>query len=149
MPASKRNNNITIKLTGAEGLSRAVKRNPRKTIEALKIFFVRAKAKYTSTIINNPWSVGGSGGGAPVDTRALRDSHQSGSKIEKFSLVIGSDERVAPYAKYVHGRRPGEVNKRTGVKSRPWLNYAFDKNELAVKKLGNDMLKNIVKDLSK
>ena len=147
MPASK--NNITITLEGAEAFSRAIKRNKQETLQQLAIFFTRAKAKYTSTIINNPWSVGGSGGGAPVDTGALRDSHQSGSKIEEFSLIVGPDEGVAPYAKYVHGRRPGEVNKRTGVKSRPWLNYAFDKNEKEVRSLGNDMLKNIVKDLSK
>ena len=133
-----------------DGLTRQEKYDLAKEQEnELAKFFIRAKAKYISTIISNPWRVGGSGGGAPVDTGALRDSHQSGSKIEKFSLVIGPDERVAPYAKYVHGRRPGEVNKRTGVKSRPWLNYAFDKNEEAVRQLGDDMLKNLVRDLAR
>jgi len=142
-------NQFNIKIKGAESFKRAIDRNPRNTINQLKIFFVRAKAEYTRTIVRNPWNVGGSGGGAPVDTGALRDSHQAGTKIKKFSLVIGPDERIAPYAKYVHGRREGEINSRTGVKSRPWLNYAFDKNEKAVRKLADKMLLNIVKDLAK
>src|SRR6056297_1676493 len=113
------NNKMTIKVVGIESFKRAINRNPRTTVNELRKFFIRAKAKYTKTIIRNPWQVGGSGGGTPVDTGALRDSHQSGTKLKKFSLEIGPDERVAPYAKYVHGRKEGEINSRTGVKSRP------------------------------
>jgi hypothetical protein len=146
MPAS---NNLTIKIKGLEAFRAAIKRNPKMVLDELKKFFIRAKARYTATIIRNPWSVGGSGGGAPVDTGALRDSHQAGTKIDKFRLVIGPDEKVAPYAKYVHGRGYGEVNSRTGVKSRPWLNYAFDKEEKEIRRLGDEMLLNLVKDLAK
>lgn len=142
-------NNLTIKINGVKEFGRAIKRNPQKTIDELGRFFVKAKAKLTATIIRNPWSVGGSGGGVPVDTGALRDSHQSGSKIEKFRLIVGPDERVAPYAKYVHGRGYGEVNSKTGVKSRPWLNYALNRNEKEIRKLADNMLKNLVKDLAR
>ena len=130
------NNKLTVTITGIKGFERAVKRNPAETANELKKFFVRSKALYTKTILNNPWRVGASGGGAPVDLGAMRDSHQSGTKILPFSLSFGPDKKVAPYSKYVHAKRP-------------WLNYAFDKNYIKVNSLARDMLKNIVKDLSR
>ena len=138
---------LTIKVIGAKEFQRAIKRNPRVVLSELKKFFVRAKAEYTKTVIRNPWQVGGSGGGSPVDTHALRDSHQA--KITPFEMTFGPNTDVVRYAKYVHGRRKGEINARTGVKSRPWLTYAFDKNKRAIEKLSGDMLGKIVKDLAK
>lgn len=138
-----------MSISGVDDLERAIKQNPKNTIRKLNIFFVRSIAEYRKIIMRQPWRVGGVGGGAPVDTQALRDSHQSGTKIGKYEASIGPDQNIARYAKYVHGRRKGEINRRTGVKSRPWLDYAFEKADKKVKKLQDTLLKDIVDDLAK
>ena len=140
---------LTIKVVGTKEFEAAINRNPKVVANELKKFFVRSKALYTKTIIRSPWQVGGSSGGAPVATGALRDSHQGGTRIRPLSMVFGPNTDVVTYAKYVHGRGPGEINSKTGVKSRPWLNHAFDKNKKGVEKLASDMLTLITKDLAK
>jgi len=135
-------NKLTVRVIGVKEFSRAIERNPRKVKDELAKFFIRAKSEYNQTMMRNPWQVGGSGGGAPVDTGALRDSHQSGTKIRPFKMTFGPDERIASYAGYVH-----EGTNR--MKARPWLNYTFDKKERKVRDLADDMLQTIVKDLSR
>lgn len=107
-------------------------------------FFVRGLARYTSTIGNNPWRKGMSGGGAPVATGNLRDdAHRK--EINAFSARIFIDERRAPYAPYVHGIE-GYPRKRS-YQLRPWLSYAMDTTD--IRPLEDDLLKNIVADLAK
>ena len=140
-------NQFNIKIKGLKDFENSIKRNPRRTEKFLKNFFVDAIAVYRKSIIRQPWKVGKSGGGAPVMTGALRDSHQSGTKIGRFEASIGPDEQTAKYAKYVHGEK-GQINRRTGVKARPWLDYAYKKGDTEVTRLQDNLLKDIVKDLA-
>jgi len=141
-------NQFTMTVSGLKEFENAIKRNPKTTIRQINIFFVRSIAEYRKIIMRQPWRVGGVGGGTPVDTQALRDSHQSGTKISRLEASIGPDQNIAPYAKYVHGRKKGEINTRTGVESRPWLTYAFNKGDRKVRLLQNKLLKNIINDLA-
>ena len=141
-------NQFIMTVKGLKEFEAAIKRNPKTTIKQINVFFVRSIAEYRKIIMRQPWRVGGTGGGAPVDTQALRDSHQSGTKIGKLEASIGPDESIARYAKYVHGRRRGEINAGNGVKSRPWLIHAFEKGDKKVRMLQDDLLKNIINDLA-
>jgi len=133
---------LTIK--GLKEFEAAIRRNPQVTLSEARNFLVRGIAVYNRLILRNPWRVGGAGGGAPVDTGNLRDTHRR--KINRLSAEIYPS---ASYAKYVHGRGYGEINKRTGVKSRPWLDYAMEKGDRDIKRLSVKMLSKITHQLSK
>jgi len=135
-------NIVTIK--GLEEFKSAIQRNPRVTLTEASKFLVKSIAEYNRSIIRNPWAVGGSGGGAPVDTGNLRDTHRR--EVNRLSASIFP---TASYAKYVHGRREGEVNKGNGVKSRPWLDYAVKSKDKIIQMYGEQMLKEIVNNLAK
>ena len=105
---------FSIEFKGLEELKRAISRNPQKVIEETQTFLQRGMAVYRSGIQNKPWRVGSSGGGAPVDTRNLVQSHAV--RIDKFEASIGpSRNYYVPYAAYVH-----EGTSR--MQARPWLN---------------------------
>lgn len=128
---------FNISINGLRELEAAIKRNPQKTITEVGNFLQRGMAKYRSTVINKPWRVGGSGGGVPVATGNLRDTHKT--TISKWQARYYP---TTSYMNYVH-----EGTK--SVKPRPWLDYAFQKNERDVQKLADDMLAAIVSDLAK
>lgn len=116
---------------GLDEFIEAIKRNPEVVKSESGKFIKRATASYMSTILNNPWRIWQSGGGVPVRTGNLRDTH---SLIT--SPWIGEIRPMASYAGKVHAQRP-------------WLDYAFDKNKGKVKDLENMMAENIIKALSK
>jgi hypothetical protein len=137
-----------VRVIGIKEIRAAIKRNPRKVREEGGKFLVRAMAKYKSGIINNPWTVNSKGGGAPVDTHNLRDTHKT--QIQGLTGIIGPDEQAAPYAKYVHGNKktPVKVKGTRNFKTRPWLDYVYKQKDAEVEELYRDMLSVITKDLA-
>lgn len=123
-----------------KAFKRALKRNPRKARQEALKFLAKGIAVYNRKIIRNPWAIGGSGGGAPVDTGNLRDTHvRTKATRGSFQAKI---EPTAPYAQFVH-----EGTSR--MQPRPWLEYAKKKGQPEIDKLAKEMLKNITKDLGK
>jgi HK97 gp10 family phage protein len=130
---------FTIK--GIREFEAAIKRNPQRTLNELKNFFVRALAQYRQVITQTPWTLFAKSGGSPVKTGNLRGSH--GTIITALQASIAPDRNTsAPYAKYVH-----DGTRR--MKPRPWLDYAFNKKKNDVNKLAAEMLKTITSDLAK
>lgn len=127
---------------GFKELRAAVQRNPRKVMREVGMFLARGIAVYNRLIIRSPWRLGQSGGGAPVDTGNLRDTHRR--EVQQWSARIYP---TAPYAAYVHGI-DGYPRKRS-YQLRPWLDYAHDRGATEITKLHNTMLENIVGDLAK
>ena len=123
-------------------LKEAIRRNPRKVIEETQNFFVRGIREYNSYIIRAPWRMGASGGGAPVATGNLRDTHAR--EIRPWDAKIYP---TAKYAPYVHGIA-GFPRKRK-YQLRPWLDYAKRSADGAVEILAGNLLTNITKDLAK
>ena len=126
--------NFNFNQKDVEGLKRAILRNPLKVKTEAGKFFVRVMAEYNKGIIRNPWRVGGSGGGSPVDTANMRDTHKR--TIRPWEAKIEPNLKKAPYAEPVH-------------KYRPWLDYVFKDKMQTADKLGNDFLKSVVNDLAK
>lgn len=124
-------NNYKIELIGADEFKKALERNPKLIISESKKFIQRAIAKYKSGIINNPWKIGMSGGGSPVLTGNLRDTH-----LTDFSDLEGRIYPTANYAKHIH-------------KNRPWLDYVFNQKQPDIELLEKDLADIIIKDLAK
>lgn len=114
----------------------AIRRNSQVTQRYAQEFFVQANAEYNRKIIRDPWEVGGSGGGAPVDTGRLRDTH--GKEIRPWEARIYP---TANYSWYVH-----EGTSR--MEERPWMEYAFSAAQNKVQEHADDMLLKIVKRLA-
>lgn len=144
---------IEAQVIGIKELRAAVKRNPQKVRDEVRLFLTRGLSVYKQGILRSPWRVGSAGGGSPVsnDPRYarpnqkvrsgnLRDSHKT--VINGFLGRIKADISHAPYAGYVH-----DGTRR--MKKRPWLTYVKKTKEGEIKKLYENMLTNIVKDLAK
>jgi len=119
-----------IKIEGITELQSAIRRNPQKVLSEIKKFIQRGIAEYKSGIINNPWKVGMTGGGSPVLTGNLRDTH-----LTQFTALQGRIYPSADYAKYVH-------------KGRPWMDYVFKDRMPNIEKLEDELLKNVITDLA-
>lgn len=132
---------VNLSVHGLKELKAAVARNPQKVVDEAGKFIVRGLKVYRGYIIGNPWRKGTSGGGAPVDTGNLRDTHQT-----QITTWEGRIYPTAPYAAYVHGI-DGFPRKRS-YQLRPWLDYAKDKGDAQVDELQDTMLNNIVNDLA-
>lgn len=129
-----------IQIIGLKELEAAVKRNPKVVLSEAKNFINRGLSRYESGIMNNPWRIGSSGGGSPVKTGHLRQSHQK--EFGVLQGAIGPDMSLAPYAFYVH-----EGTRR--MKPRPWLDHVKNAKKGEIEKLMNEFLEKIVKDLAK
>lgn len=129
--------NYQIKVIGLKEFQTAIKKNPQRIVTAIGVFLTRAIAAYNRGIIRKPWRIGQSGGGAPVDTGNLRDTHHH--EIKKWQARIFP---TAKYAYYVHDR-PKYHHPR------PWLNYVKKTKDKEIKKLEKEMLKNVVANLAK
>lgn len=136
---------MSVELIGFDQLQAAIRRNPDKVKDEAGKFLIRGIAAYKSVIIRNPWRMGSSGGGAPVSSGSLRDSHKT--KVSNWSATIGPNDQLAPYAAYVHGIE-GYPRKRK-YQLRPWLDYAIVKQDETIQRLYNEMGDNILKDLAK
>jgi len=111
-------------------LESAIRRNPQVTLTEVGKFIARGIAVYNRGIIHSPWRVGMTGGGAPVATGNLRDTH--GKTVSQWSASIYPR---ANYAEAVH-------------KSRPWLDHVFTTNQQEIEKLEQDLLDKITADLA-
>lgn len=120
-----------FELSGADEFREAIRRNPKKILELVGRFLTRGLAEYKRVIIRNPWRVGMAGGGAPVQTGNLRDTH-----ITEVSPFEGRIYPSAPYSEAVH-------------KKRPWLDYAEAQARPNIDKLEAELLQDIVADLAK
>jgi hypothetical protein len=112
-------------------LQTAIARNPEVVRQQVGSFLVRALAVINRGIIRNPWRIGMTGGGAPVATGNLRDTH--GREVSPFSV------RVFPQAEYAPAVH----------KDRPWLDHVFNTSQGDVRKLEEELLTNITNDLAK
>jgi len=126
-----------LNANGIAELRRAVRRNPRKTVSEISKFLTRGIAAYNRQIIRRPWKIGQRGGGAPVDTGNLRDTHRR--EMLPFEARIYP---TAPYAEAVH-------KGLTARHPRPWLDYAKQEAEPEIERLSDTMLHNIVRDLAR
>jgi len=132
-------------ITGLEALKSAIINNPSVVKSEVNKFLTRATALYMSTIQNNPWRMGMSGGGSPVavvNGGNLRDTHRITST--PWSKTI---EPTASYAPYVHGLEG--FSRKGKYQLRPWLDYAFDLRQKQVSGLEADMINSIVNSLAK
>lgn len=129
---------------GFDELRKAVAREPQRVIDEAKNFFVRGLAIYRRTILNNPWRMGGTGGGAPRASGNLAQTHQQ--EIEPWRASIFPNLQAAPYAPYVHGI--DGWNRSRSYQLRPWLDYARDVNKRDIEDLEDTLLDNIVDDLA-
>jgi len=125
-----------------KGLRNAVRRNPQMVLSETRKFLQRGIAVYLSTIDSNPWRLGMAGGGAPVDTGNLRDSHKPPIYGTWEAKIVPNRTKTAPYAVSVHEG----IRQR---QARPWLDYAVERNDGKIRELETQLLENVVKDLAK
>ncbi len=125
-----------------QSLREAVRRNPAKVLSETKNFLTKGMAEYNKGVIRSPWRMGGSGGGAPVATGNLRDTHRR--EITQWEARIYP---TADYAPYVHGIK-GFPRKRT-YQLRPWLDYVQQQYDAQIQILQGNLLNNLVNDLAK
>lgn len=128
---------VEVYIKGLKELEAAVKRFPGEARTELSRFFQRGLAVYRSGVKNNPWKVGGRGGGSPVRTGGMRDSHTE--KIEPFRAYI---RPTTNYAMFVH---EGTYK----MKARPWLDWVKRDKQKEINQLSVNMLDNLVKMLAK
>lgn len=122
--------NYEFEIDGLDELKEAIKRNPEVVKREAGNFLKRGMAVYTRIMLNKPWRVGESGGGVPVATGNLRDTHQT-----VYAPYEVYTQPTAPYAKYIHGKRP-------------WLDYAFNQGRQKVEELEKDLMEKIVTNLA-
>lgn len=122
--------NYEFEIKGLEELKQNIQRNPDVIKREVGKFLTRGMAVYARILLNSPWRVGSAGGGVPVATGNLRDTHQ------KIMLPYEAWIRpTAPYAEVVH-------------KNRPWLEYAFDKGSKDIEKLEGELMEEIANKLA-
>lgn len=130
-----------FELRGITELQAAVRRNPQRVRDEAGKFLTRGIAAYNRVIMRNPWRRGMSGGGAPVKTGNLRDTHRR--EVRPWDARIYP---TAPYAPYVHGVKG--FARRRSYQLRPWLDFAKETADREVEGYERDMLKAIVDDLA-
>jgi hypothetical protein len=141
---------MSAKWIGMDTLKAAIRRNPQKAAAETRRFLTDSMASYKRGINNDPWRVGGTGGGVPVsnDPRyprryqraksgGLRDSHRT-----EVQSLMASIFPTAPYAKYVH-------DGTARMAARPWLEYVKGDRETEVMGHAYRMLEAITADLAK
>lgn len=112
-------------------LQSAIQRNPRVVVSAVGRFLIKGIAVLKRGIIRSPWHIGMTGGGAPVRTGNLRDTH-----AREASPMSARIFPTASYAESVHV-------------GRPWLDHVAKTSNEEIKRLENELLEAIVKDLAK
>jgi hypothetical protein len=131
---------ITFRERDVRGLRRAIDRNPNRVkIEASKAF-ARINAQLLSSIIRNPWRIGGTGGGSPVDTTNLREAHRK--RIKPYEARIWVNQKKAPYGVHVH---EGTYK----MEARPWLDHAIKSRKNKIDLIARKFLEAVVRDLGK
>lgn len=130
-------NSLDYRFEGIDELKTAIRRNPQMVKEETAKFIARGLAEYRRIISRSPWRIGGSGGGAPVGTGNLRDTHAQEQRP--------FEGKIYPRANYA-----GYVHEGTGrMQARPWLDYAKKSGNRKIRQLEKDLLATITKDLAK
>lgn len=131
-----------------KALLRAIKKSPELVAQETKNFLYRAEKRLESKTGSTPWRVGSSGGGSPIAKVSggnLLRAHKAERK--PFSLKWFVDERIAPYAKYVHGivgfPRKGKYQLR------PWLRWVEKEAEQDINKDSVNLVDRITRGLGK
>lgn len=133
--------NASIEFKGWDEFRRAIKRNPQQVVERTQVFLQRGMATYRAGIQNNPWRMGESGGGTPVDTTNLLKSHAV--RYDSLEASIGPSRNYpVKYAKFVH-------QGTSRMHPRPWLDYVQQNSVNKIKPLYQQRLQEIVNDLAK
>ena len=131
---------LLVQFKGLDELRRAIARNPAAIIREAQWFLQRAMAVYRGGIRNNPWRVGGAGGGVPQATGHLKDSHAV--RIQQLSASIGPGRNYpVPYAPWVH---EGTRN----MQGRPWLDYVKQAGEKEIQTMYRDFFAKVVHQLA-
>lgn len=133
---------VELSIANLSRVQSALKQSPDIVLGETRDFLVRAAAEVRRVIFNDPWRVGMSGGGVPVNTGNLRQSHRT--SFFDWSAAIGPDTNQAPYAGKVH-----DGDRRRGIRARPWLVYAEGKAKPAVEALGRDMVRRITEAVAR
>jgi hypothetical protein len=128
-------------IRGLKEFQAAIRRSPAFVIRRTGIFITRGLAEYRRIIFRSPWSKGRSGGGAPVATGNLRDTHQ-----QEVRDLEGRIYPTASYAKYIHGIKG--FPRRRSYQLRPWLDYAADAARPAIQQHEGSLIDDIVKNLA-
>jgi len=132
---------FSIDIKGLDELEKAIRQNPQRVIEHTQTFLQRGMAVYRQGIQNRPWRIGESGGGAPVDTRNLVQSHAV--KYDRLEASIGPSRNYnVKYAQFVH-----EGTRR--MQPRPWLDHTKQASDNKIRPLYQDLLKEITAELAK
>lgn len=144
--------NTEVEWEGIDELREAIRRNPNKVLDETRNFLQRGMAVYRSGVQNDPWRVGGVGGGAPVsnDPRYprknqkvksgnLRDSHYI--LQDKLQASIQPNIILANYGVYVH-------NGTRRMTARPWMDYVKKTKDGEIRSLYRTLLSNIARDLA-
>lgn len=132
------------KRVSAKQLARAFKTAPDEVEREGKKFLQRGLSEWKRVAVQSaPWRVGQSGGGIPRDTGNLRERHKT--RIQGLRGTFGVSDQDVPYAKYVHGNKPYQVQiKGRNIQTRPWLNYARSQADDKIEKHYRVFLDNIL-----
>ena len=131
-----------IDTSDIKNIRKAIDENPKRVLTETKKFLQRGVAAYLRTINGTPWRMGMSGGGAPVKTGQLKESHLPPIYGDFEARIRANNTGQAKYAPYVHGI-DGFPRKRT-YQLRPWLDYAKRTNEDEIDRLSYELVGNII-----
>lgn len=144
---------LQVNTRGFASFKRAIAKNPGVVQARGRAMINRGINVYRRVIEGSPWRVGQSGGGVPVDTGRLKQSHRY--RVMGLKGIIDFDHNPAPadsdspYGAIVHGDKPSSVKMRgMDLHTRPWLNYAVGQSEAKVKALYQDFLDDVIENLS-
>lgn len=131
---------LDVRLEGEKALRRAIRRHPQEVKRQGRKLFSKLKTAYQRTIVRNPWQVGGTGGGVPVATGNLRDSHQYDVGTTRLKIHV-RDAVAESYGINVH-------EGTSKMEERPWLDYAHEKQESTRKREIGKFMDKIVNNLA-
>lgn len=127
---------MEYRIVGLQDFEDAIRRSPRYVLDRANQFITRGLAEYRRVIWNGPWGRTSGGGGVPVRTGNLRDTHQ-----QMIANLEGRIYPTASYARFVHdGTRK--------MAARPWLTYAFNSAQSAIDGHEQDLVRDIIKNLA-
>ena len=132
---------IRVSEKDLRALERAFSRSPEMMrTEGLRMMN-RINVGLQRQIIRNPWRIGGAGGGVPVDSKSLRQSHRYEVKPEQVKISVDQAKAKA-YGWAVH-------EGTSKMQARPWLDYSLEREEQNIKNLADDFLNRVVAYLAK
>lgn len=132
---------LRFEKSSLESFERALRKAPEIVEFNGKRFLTLAKAELLQTIMNDPWEIGDKGGGVPVDSGHLRDTHRSVIHNMQLTILPLPNTSEPNYADWVHGGT-------RKLEERPWLDYAMKANRDRINKHSESMLEDITQQLA-